>query len=299
MADDDIAVDVEPDRVTIRCRHLITKSLRRTTDLVEFDPLIFNLDVPLPVVSKVAAKAISKKTLAAIATKSEYIVEQIRKQVEEVVAKLITEVEGFQKKDAKDDKNAYRQAGEAVKRAVARIDDVVESAPPKIRKIIEDQTKGDAGYKNDKLHSTGTWGFRTSKGMWLASGKFQNISKDDDKAGDELRKGLEGAKSASRSSPYEFVLASGREAGIVIRKRTTGTDKKAAIEMREGGGQIYYGDILYEKSKYVFVIDKSCSVGQGAKLAKQLQAALLEAVGKRYAIRVEGEGYGEEEDGES
>jgi hypothetical protein len=301
MAEDTIEVDAEADVLTVRCRNLITKPLRNNQDVLEFDALIFNLDVPLPLAHKTLAKLSpdTKRMLAKVATKTEYIVEQARKTVEEEVKKLIDLVEDLQKKDGRGDQGAYKQAGDAIKKAVARIEDVLDGVPPTIRKAVENEIRGDANYKKDKLFSSGTWSFRTNKGMWIKSGKFKNITKDDDDAGAELKKGIDGAKSASASNPFDFILASGREAGLVIRKRVAGADKKTALERREGSGQVYYGEILYEKSKYVFVLDKDCSVGQGAKLAKQIQEALKQATGKRYPIRVEAEGYGEEEEGDA
>lgn len=301
MAEDDIAVDVEPDMVTIRCRNLIGKALRANQNVLEFEQLTFNLDVPLPVVSKTVAKAVARSVLAKIATKAEFILDQTRKPVEDEVKKLIDEVEDFCKKDGRGDTGAYKQALDAIKKTVARIEDLVEAAPAKIRKVIETEIKGDASYRKEKLHSSGTWGFRSNKGIGLKAGRFKNVAgaDHDAKASDELRKALEGAKNASASAPYDFVLASGRQAGLVIRKRVSGADKKTAIERREGGGQVYFGEVLYEKSKYVFVLDKDCSVGEGARLAKQIQQAVQDATGRRYPIRVVGQGYGEEEAGDA
>jgi len=303
MADDTIEIDAEREMFSVRVRNLVDKSVRKGQDLLEFDALMFNLDIALPVAGKKGAKPTDeralKKTLASVANKAEFIIDQMKKKCEAEIEKLIKDIDSQYEKDQKGDANAYKNANTTIKNTVKRVDDLVDGAPATIRKMLEKELKGDQHYDFSKLNSVGTWGFRTSKGIWLRSGKFQSISDDDNEANDLLAKNIVAAKSAaSTSSPFEFILASGRDAGLVIRKRTTGADKADAVARREGSGAIYYGTILYERTKYMFVLDKDCSVGTGAKLAKMIQQALEDATGKRIALRVVGEGYGDEEEGD-
>lgn len=302
MADDDVNINVERDMVTVRVRNLVAKYQRRSQDLIDFEPLSFNFDIALtykPGKDEKIDERKQKKMLADLANKTEYIIDQVKKKVEREVTDVYGEVDKLYSADQSGDENAYKKAVTVLKNGIKKIDDLVDSGAPLVRKMLEKELRDEPGYDTKKLHTVGNWGFRTANGMKLAPGKFQSVSADDNEANDTLAANIKLAKQAAgSSSPYQFVLALGKDAGLMIKKRLTSADIADAKERRSGGSGVVFGDILMDRTKFMFRLDKDCSTGTGTRYGKMIQKALKDATGKTFALKVVGEGWGEDEDGD-
>lgn len=303
MAADDIDTSVEKGVLYVEVRNLISKDYSKGQGLIDFQPLMFKLSIPLnPVTSKGKSSADKEqeKVYKTVRSKAFTVVAGIKQKVNAEAEKLFNDVASAWVADQKGDAGAYKKAAALVKTGEKRLEDMVAAGPQAVRQAAEREIKGDANFESKRLDSVGTWGFARSPGITLAAGQFQSISPDDNDANDELEKNIKAAKSAAgTSSPMQFVLASGTDPGLMIKKRITNTDIVDAKERRKGSGPIYFGTILMDRNKYVFELDKDCSKGTGDKLSRMVQKALKDATGKRYPIKVVGEGWSDEEDGDA
>lgn len=265
MAGNNIDVEVKDRLLTIQVRNMIRMD-SKAKGVLEIQPLPFKLDVPLALSGNGAQAPLKKQAFDEIRKGVEGKVATAQDLIDDEVKKLGEEIGKEQKKDARGDKDAYRDAVKRVSAVVERLNDIADGLPPSVREttkrvIKEKQYEGI--FAKQKLTSVGSWGFHGDKGILVRPGTFKHVTK-----GDELDTEL--SEALKSKTDQQFVFVDGSKGGLVVRKSITSDDKKRAKE-QSGGGTQMTGTVKKDGDVHRFELDKECSERKADKLARKIR----------------------------
>lgn len=279
MAGNNIDVEAKDRMLTIQVRNMIRKDTK-AKDVLEIQPLLFKLEVPLVLAGNGNDEKLKKEALAKLERGVKEIVVRAQDLINEEVNRLGQEIGKQREKDERGDTSAYQNAVKQTRNTVERLDDIVDGLSPSVREETKKLIKAyGAVFPKQRLTSVGTWGFHGDKGIRVRPGTFKNVTKDeeDDK---ELAKALD----AARYNKHEFVFVNEGEGGLVLRKRIAGMDTRLAKEQSDGGRPLY-GTVKADGGIYHFELDKECS-DKPEKLAQRIRAIVKERCKKSITVKV-------------
>lgn len=281
MAGNNIDVEAKDRMLRIEVRNMVAKD-SKTKDLLEIQPLLFKLDVPLEVAGDGSQQKLKKDALESMEKRVKEIVAKAQGSINDELKNLGEDVRKEWAQDQKGDGGAYKEAVKRVENAVARLEDIVDGLPPSVREAVMKVISGkeyEGIFPKQRLTSVGAWGFRSGKGIRVRPGTFKSVAKEDD-ADKDLWEALKDAR-----SPQGFVFVDGSKAGLVVRKNLSAADKQLAKEQSNGGKQ-WIGTVKREGDIYHFQLDKDCPKSKEEKLAGQIRTLVQKRCNQRIKVKV-------------